>query len=96
MTTSKNRYNPDYRIPPGWLLKEHLEVRGISPAEFAEKCARPTELIEGIIAGKAPLDEATALQFEKFLGLKAYIWLGIESKYRSHRSRPEQATKQSG
>lgn len=80
MTT--NRYEPDYAVPPGRLLKERLEVHGISQAEFARRCARSPKLISEIIAGKAPLEPATALQFERVLGVHADIWLGTEAAYR--------------
>ncbi len=82
-----NRFEPDYAVPPGWLLKEHLEVHGISQAEFARRCARSPKLISEIIAGKAPLEPATALQFEKVLDVHADIWLGVESAYRLHQAR---------
>ena len=71
-------YAPDYVTPPGWVLEEYLEVRGISPTEFAQLCGRSPELIAGIIAGEAP----TAAEFERTLGLAAHIWLGMEQRYR--------------
>ena len=80
MTT--NRYEPDYAVPPGWLLKERLEAHGISQAEFARRCARSPKLISEIIAGKASLEPATALQFERVLGVHADIWVGTEAAYR--------------
>ena len=80
MTTHK--FRPDYAVPPGWILEEHLEVRGISQAEFARRCGCPPQLISEIIAGKAPVETETALLFEKELGLAASIWLGIEREYR--------------
>ena len=64
------------------MLQEHLEARGYSQAEFARRCGRSPKLISEIIAGKAPLEAKTALQFEKVLGLGADIWIGIESQYR--------------
>ncbi len=87
MATATNRYSPDYAVPPGWILEEHLGVEGISPAEFARRCGRSPNLISEIISGKAPLEPGTALQFEKVLGLDASIWLGIESNYRLHQAR---------
>ena len=54
MVTATSRYRPDYAVPPGWVLAERLEVRGISPAEFARRCGRSPKLISEIIAGKAP------------------------------------------
>ena len=82
MSKSTYKWTPDYAIPPGWLLEEYLEDRGYSQAEFARRCGRSPKLISEIIAGKAPIELDTALQFEKILGLGADIWLGIESSYR--------------
>ena len=91
MATATNQFNPDYAIPPGWILQDRLEVEGISHAEFARRCGRSPKLISEIISGKAPLEPGTALQFEKVLGVDASIWLGIESEYRLHRAREAEA-----
>ena len=80
-------YKPDYIVPPGWILEEYLEVRGISPGDFARLCGRSPELIAGIIAGEVPVDAATAAEFERVLGLAAHIWLGIEESFRNHLAR---------
>ena len=93
MATPANQFKPDYAVPPGWVLEEYLEVRDMSQAEFARRCGRSTELISEIIAGKAPLDADTALQFEKILGLNVSIWLGIEKDYRLHLARKADAEK---
>ncbi len=82
MSKSSYKWKPEYPIPPGLVLREHLEARGYSQAEFARRCGRSPKLISEIIAGKAPLEAKTALQFEKVLGLDAEIWIGIESQYR--------------
>ena len=89
MTTPANQFKPDYAVPPGWVLQEHLEVLDMSQAEFARRCDRSAKLIREIIAGKASIDPQTALQFEKVLGLKAHIWLGIETDYRLHLARKD-------
>lgn len=81
------QYRPNYAVPPGGVLEERLEVEGISQAEFARRCGRSPKLISEIIAGKAPVEPATARQFEKVLGVAAGIWLGIESDYRLHMAR---------
>lgn len=81
------RYEPDYAVPPGWVLKERLDAQGITPAELARRSGRPAKLISEIIAGKAPIEPKTALQFEKVLGVDAGIWLGIEEDFRLHQAR---------
>ena len=80
-------YEPDYAVSPGEILEERLEVWGMSQAEFARRCGRSPKLISQIIAGVAPLEPETALQFEKVSGLDARIWLGLESGYRLHLER---------
>ena len=75
-------YRPDYAVPPGAVLEEHLAVRGLSNAEFARRCGRSAKLISEIVAGKAPVEPVTARQFEKVLGVSAHIWLGMEAEYR--------------
>ena len=91
MATTTNEYTPDYAIPPGWVLDERLEALEITHAEFARRCGRSPKLISEIIAGKAPLEPGTALQFEKVLGVDASIWLGIEAAYQLHRAREAEA-----
>ncbi len=85
--TATNQYQPDYAVPPGWLLEERLSEQGISHAEFARRCDRSAKLISEIISGKAPIEPKTALQFEKVLGVDANIWLGIEADYRLRHAR---------
>lgn len=84
-------YQPDYAASPGSVLEEHLAVHGLSHAEFARRCGRSAKLISEIVAGKAPVQPATALEFEKVLGMSARIWLGIEADYRLHQRRANEA-----
>ena len=91
MATATNQYQPDYAVPPGWVIEERLAAHDISHAEFARRCGRSPKLISEIIAGKAPIEPKTAVQFEKVLGVDAGIWLGIETDYRLHRTREAEA-----
>lgn len=91
MAATANRFRPDYAVSPGWILNEHLEVHGISQAEFARRCGRSAKLISEIVAGKAPIEPETALQFEKVSGMDASVWLGLEKNYRLHLARKAEA-----
>ena len=93
MGTATNRYEPDYTVPPGWVLKERLDAQDMTPAELARRCGRSAKLISEIVAGKAPIEPRTALQFEKVLGVDAEIWLGIETDYRLQQTRAAEAEK---
>lgn len=96
MAIATNQFRPNYAVPPGSVLEEHLGVQGISHAEFARRCGRSPKLISEIIAGKGSLEPATALQFEKVLGVDASIWLGIETDYQLHRARESAAADAEG
>ncbi len=87
MAIAENTYQPDYAVPPGWILEERLEAHGISHAGFARRCGRSPKLISEIIAGTAPVAPETALQFEKVLGMDASVWLGIEADYQLRKAR---------
>ena len=91
MAASTYEFAPDYAVSPGQVLQERLEVLGISQAEFARRCGRTPKLISEILAGKAPVETETAIQFERVTGLHASIWLGIESDYRLLLARQSEA-----
>lgn len=91
MTTLMNQYMPDYAVPVGWVLADRLEAQGMSQAEFARRCGRSPKLVSEIIAGNAPVEPKTALQFEKVLGIDASIWLGLENDYRLFQERESEA-----
>ena len=92
MATETSTYQPDYAVPPGYLLEEYLEARGLSQAEFARRCGRSPKLVSEILSAKAPIEPRTALEFERVLGLDASIWLGMESDYRLHLARDAEAS----
>ena len=70
-------------IPPGELLAEELEARRMTPSELASSLECAVEIVDGIIAGKTPITREAALVLENFLGLKAQVWLNLESGYRA-------------
>ena len=82
MTDMKLTYNPDYRVPPGWVLEERLAAMGLSCAEFAEKCDLSEDLIRDIVAGEAPIELTTAGRFQSVLGVDAELWMSLENDYR--------------
>ena len=87
MVETRDTFNPDYAAAPGAVLREYLEVRGLSDAEFAKLFGQPVELVRGILAGEKPVEPDTAQEFERVLGLAAYVWLEIEEDYQAHLAR---------
>lgn len=84
-------YDPDHVVPPGKLLEEYLDEWDMSAREFGRRCGRSSKLIVEILAGKAPIEPETALQFERVLGMGANIWLQYEANYRLHLAKQEEA-----
>jgi addiction module HigA family antidote len=82
MASPELLYRPSQGVAPGKLLEEFLTAKDISARELARRCGRSAKLIVEIIAGKAPIEPETALQFERVLDMDAELWLGLESHYR--------------
>ena len=72
----------DYATPPGDTLLETLRELGITQTELARRMGRPVKTINEIVKAKARITEHTALGLEKILGVRAEVWLALESNYR--------------
>ena len=82
MATSTNQYNPDYAVPPGWVLEEHIQALGLSQAEFAGLCGFSPERVSEIIAGKGLIEPDVAYVLGRETGLDEIMWLNMEATYR--------------
>ncbi len=82
MSQTIYKYDPDYSVPPGWLVEEILETRNWNQAELARRCNCSPKTISEIVNGKAPITPKTALQFERILDVPALTWINMESNYR--------------
>lgn len=89
-TDTHDRVWPDVAIPPGELLGEELEARGMSQQELARRMGRPPQMINELIRGGKALTAETALGLELALGIPAGFWTNSESSYRLARSRIEE------
>lgn len=69
-------------FPPGDFLKEELEVRGWSQADFADIIGREPTLVSEIISAKRAITPETARAIGEALGTGARVWLNLESEYR--------------
>ncbi len=87
MNRLRNRYVPDYAVPPGETLRETLEAISMSQADLADRTGRPKKTINGIIMGKVALTPDTALQLEHVLGIPASFWNNLERQYQEARAR---------
>ena len=83
----------DLAIPPGELLAEELEARGLSQSELADQMGRPRQVISAIIRGKKAITAETALQLEGALDIPANLWIGLEGRYQLALARQAAAEK---
>lgn len=82
-----NDWAPDWAVHPGEHLGEYLESRGWSQAEFARLADLTPKLVSEIINGKNPVTPETAIKFGRVLGLKDYIWVGLQRDWDLHQAR---------
>ncbi len=81
MTTKTPRVFSDLPIPPGEVLAEELEVRGMTQRELAARLNRPPQVINEIIRGKKAITPDTAIALGKVLGGDPQFWTNLEAAY---------------
>jgi addiction module HigA family antidote len=68
-------------IHPGEFLKEILEDRGISQAQFARAIGVAPMRISHVVKGTRPVTAELALLFGRALGQSAQYWLNLQAAY---------------
>jgi addiction module HigA family antidote len=68
-------------IHPGEFLKEILEDRGISQAQFARAIGVAPMRISHIVKGARPVSAELALLFGRALGQSPQYWLNLQAAY---------------
>lgn len=87
VTNTDDRAFSDLAVPPGELLAEELEARGMTQKELADRTGRPEQKISEIINGKKSITQDTALELEKVLGIPAHFWVNLEASYQLTKAR---------
>ena len=81
MTTSRHRAFSDLAIPPGEVLAEEIEARGMTQRELAARLDRPPQVVNEIIRGKKAITPDTAIALGKVLGGDPGFWTNLEADY---------------
>ena len=71
----------DMPIPPGEILEEEIEARGMTRQDLAIRMAAAPRTIDAIISGEKAIDPETAVDLANALGIGAHYWLGLEADY---------------
>lgn len=87
MAEERNGWAPDWATHPGEHVAEYIEARGWSQAEFARLADLTPKLVSEIVNCKNPVTPETAIRLERVLGLRDYIWLGLQRDWDLHQAR---------
>ena len=85
MTTKRHttpRLFSDLAIPPGEVLEEELEVRGMTQEELAARMDCPPQVIAEIVRAERTITPEIATSLGKALGIEAQFWINFEEHYR--------------
>lgn len=77
------------RLPthPGDVVKEELEVRGISQKQFSEYTGISYTMLNEILNGKRPVTSDIALIIEAALGINPELLINMQSRYNMAQAR---------
>lgn len=93
MTIKPTRVFSDLPIPPGAVLAEELEARGMTQLELAVGLNRSPQVIDKIIEGKQVVTQSIAIALSEALeGIDADFWTGLEARYRRALARQSKQT----
>jgi addiction module HigA family antidote len=68
-------------IHPGEILREELELLGVSAAELARQLDVPTNRITGILNEDRAVTADTALRLGHWFGTSAEMWLNMQKLF---------------
>lgn len=68
-------------IHPGEILKDELDVIGISAAELARQLRVPENRISEVIRGRRSITADTALRLGRWFGTSPNFWINLQKSY---------------
>jgi HTH-type transcriptional regulator/antitoxin HigA len=89
-TATTAGFNADWASPPGDLIEEVMEARGLTRAELAQRLDFSAKHVNELLKGRAPITADTAERLERVLGHDAGFWLRLEANYQQDLVRLQQ------
>lgn len=77
---------------PGEVLREELEVLGVTPTELARQIKVPVNRLSQIISKKRSVTGDTALRLGHWFGMDPQFWINLQSQYDLVMARHEAGT----
>jgi HTH-type transcriptional regulator/antitoxin HigA len=66
---------------PGTILREVLQVRGLTQAALARMLRRPAQAVSEIVGGKKAITADTALDLQEAFGISAEFWVHAQAEH---------------
>ena len=66
---------------PGEVLRDELEVLGVTPTELARQIKVPANRVSQIISKKRSVTGDTALRLGHWFGMDPQFWINLQSQY---------------
>lgn len=73
---------PTHAFPPGEYLRDELEERDWTMAEFSEIIGWPTQAVSEILDAKKEITAEVAMDIAAALGTTPGVWLNLQTRYR--------------
>jgi HTH-type transcriptional regulator/antitoxin HigA len=92
--TSSHNFTPDWASPPGNTIRDVLQARRLSVAEFARRMEQPAERVNDLLRGDLAITMSVARRLEKVVGASAEFWMAREGRFREGLARRQARDKQ--
>jgi addiction module HigA family antidote len=79
---TRNLFNPDYTVPPGETIKDHIVYFDMTLTELAAEMGITPARMEAIMEGSAEITQDIAERLSAALGMSARFWLNLEKQDR--------------
>jgi HTH-type transcriptional regulator / antitoxin HigA len=73
------------------FLGDEIEAREMTQKQLAALMGRPDPMVSEIIRGKRSITPETALQLEAALGMRAVVWMNLQTQYDLRLARQKQS-----
>lgn len=75
-------FDPDWTVPPGWILEEWLDWHGVSVEEFSVAAEIPVATVRAVLVGEQVLDAVLIASTARVTGINTRFWGACERLYR--------------
>jgi addiction module HigA family antidote len=93
MVMEKRSFEPDWALPPGAIVEDVLEERGIRKEHLAERLGMSAAQFSDFVAGHIRIDAEMAELLGRELGPNEAVWLRLQAMYEAALARLAKAAR---